>query len=366
MKIEVLQEELLKGMNIVLRAVSTRTQLPILSSIKIEAKTTELILSATDLEIGIRTVVPAKVEEQGVVAVPAKTFNELLTTLKPGKLSLTLSEQNLLVKAGSFTGKILTTEASEFPQLPSFAETLIEIKGSELSRGVAQVNFASAKDSLRPVLTGVLLEVSERLRMVATDGFRLAVASLGIKGSSATGMTTLLLPTRALIEIGKIMKDGVVKIGYLPENKQVLFETESVLFVSQIIEGNFPDYNKILPKEFMAEVVASREELFSAVKTTMVFARDNSNMMRWKVSGGKIEITSSSGNSGEGSVEVPVKIEGEEVEVVFNAKYVMDYLTLSEGVMVWVGLGGKLLPGMMAESQEKRDEAFYVVMPINA
>lgn len=367
MKIEILQEELLKGMTVVMRAVSSRTQLPVLSSIRIEAKPTEIVLSATDLEIGIRLAISAKVEEVGVFAVPAKTFSELLSTLSPGKLSMELKEMVLTIKSGSFKGKITTVDVSEFPVLPSMSESLVEMSSSELSQGILNVGFASAKDSLRPVLTGVLMEVSQSLRLVATDGFRLAVATVKIKGSTATQGLSLLVPARALFECGKIIKDGVIKIGYLPESKQVLFEGEQLLFITQIIEGNFPDYNKILPKEFVERITLSREELLSAVKTALVFARDNSNMMKWVVTRGKLSVAASSTGSGEGSIEVGAKTEGEEtLEVIFNAKYVMDYLQLLSSESIWIGLGGKLAPGMIAESEAGRENTFYVVMPINA
>lgn len=366
MKIEILQEELLKGIVVVTRAVSNRAQLPVLSAIKIEALAAELVLSATDLEIGVRHVISARVDMQGSVAVPAKTFNELLTTLAPGKLSIELKEQSLVIKSKGFSGKVATIDVSEFPSLPAMKESLIEVSASELTRGVSNVGFASAKESLRPVLTGVLMEVSQSLRVVATDGFRLAVSTIGIKGAT-TKAQSLLVPARALFECGKILREGVIKIGYLPESKQVLFVGEQTQLSSQIIEGNFPDYNKILPKEFVTRMIVPREELLAAVRTALVFARDNSNMMRWRVEGGKLLISSSSSGNGEGLVEVVIKAEGEEnLEVVFNAKYVIDYLTLLDNESVWVGLGGKLLPGMIAQSENGRDDAFYVVMPINA
>lgn len=366
MKIEILQEELLKGIVVVTRAVSNRAQLPVLSAIKIEALAAELVLSATDLEIGVRHVISARVDMQGSVAVPAKTFNELLTTLAPGKLSIELKEQSLVIKSKGFSGKVATIDVSEFPSLPAMKESLIEVSASELTRGVSNVGFASAKESLRPVLTGVLMEVSQSLRVVATDGFRLAVSTIGIKGAT-TKAQSLLVPARALFECGKILREGVIKIGYLPESKQVLFVGEQTQLSSQIIEGNFPDYNKILPKEFVTRMIVPREELLAAVRTALVFARDNSNMMRWRVEGSKLLISSSSSGNGEGLVEVVIKAEGEEnLEVVFNAKYVIDYLTLLDNESVWVGLGGKLLPGMIAQSENGRDDAFYVVMPINA
>ncbi len=366
MQVEILQEELLKAVAIALRAVSSRVQLPILSSIKIEASQTELVLTASDLEIGIKQSAKAKVLVQGRVAVPAKTFYDLLSSLKPGKIELSVVEKELLVKANGFKGKLLTVEVEEFPALPEFSEELLKIDGKDLQEVVNRVSFASARDSLRPVLTGILLELSERPRLVATDGFRLAVASLPIKGITKTGRSSLLIPARSLLECSKVIKEGELSFEFIEETKQVLFKQEGVLFVSQIIEGNFPDYSKILPKEFVSRINVSKEELLSGVKTVMVFARDNSQMMRLRVGQNKVIITAAAGSSGEGEVEIGAGVEGEQIEIVFNAKYITDYLNLLSVSEIWLGLGGKLAPGMIAENEEKKDESFYVVMPINA
>lgn len=363
MKIEILQEELLKKLNVALRAVSSRTQLPILSFIKMGIKSNEITLSATDLEIGITLKVVCKTEGEGNVAIPGKLLTEFLATVSPGKVVMEVEEGKISVKAGSSKAQFLTGNVEEFPQIAEFGGVVAKVGAESLARAIESVAFASAKDSLRPVLTGVLLELGKNVKLVATDGFRLAVGSVD-NSAKGEGEKTLLVPNRVISELSRIFEEGVVEVGYLEESKQVLFREGEIILVSQLIDGNFPDYQRILPKEFSTQLGASREELLSAVKTTYVFARDNSNMMRWVVGGGKIIITSQSPSRGECQAEVGVKIEGEPTEVVFNAKYVMDYLTIAGSENLWIGLGGKLSPGMIKEAESK--DGFYVVMPINA
>lgn len=363
MKIEILQEELLAGVGVVIKAVSPRTQLPILSAIKMEASNTGLVLTGTDLEIGIVRRVGAKVETEGIVAVPAKMFAEILSTLSPGKLFLELKDGNLIIKASGFSGKLAVMESSDYPSLPSSLEGGAAIVGKKFSESIESVVFASARDSLRPVLTGVLMDIGKSLKMVATDGFRLAVDTLGIESGESVGRS-VLIPGRAAGEVSKIFKESDLRVGYLEDTRQAVFADEQTILVSQVIEGNFPDYQKILPKEFTTELTIPRADLLSAVKKVAVFARENSSMMKWKIEGGVLLVTASSASLGECEVVVDAKIEGDDLEVVFNTKYVMDYLLLPGEESVWVGLGGKLAPGMMRNLKSK--DRFYVVMPINA
>jgi DNA polymerase-3 subunit beta len=213
------------------------------------------------------------------------------------------------------------------------------------------------------VLTGVLWELSKKnLRLVATDGFRLAVEEISIETKSE--LANVLVPSRAVMEAVRLSSEGEIVIGHLPSTNQVYFMAGDVQVVSQLLSGNFPDYNKILPKEFTTEIVVSKDELLQAVKATHIFARDNSNMVRWQIEDGQLVLLSSSPERGECRVEVPVKLSGEPLEIIFNAKYVLDYLPLVEGSELLVSMGTKLSPGMFKDA--KRRGGQYVVMPINA
>jgi len=365
MKIEIIQEQLLAGLNIVSRAVASRAQLPVLSHILIEAKDEGLILSATDLEIGIRTTVPAKVVEPGKVTVPAKMFGEFLSSLNPGKVEIKSEGESISIVAPGYRGKFQVIDAGEFPSIPELSKNdpLCQVNPTELGLSVSRVVFASAKDSLRPVLTGVLWEFGrKKVRLVATDGFRLAVEELSVETS--TDQLNLLVPARVVMEVIRLGGDSPITVGHLPQTNQVYFLVGEVQIISQLLAGNFPDYGKILPKEFTTEIVVSKSELLQAVKATHIFARDNSNMVRWQITENKLVLLSNSPEKGDCSVEVAVKLTGDDLEVVFNAKYVLDYLTIVENDELWVGMGGKLSPGMIKDL--KRPAGQYVVMPINA
>ncbi|MFH2085219.1 MAG: DNA polymerase III subunit beta [bacterium] len=365
MKVEVLQEQLLVGLNIVERAVATRAQLPALSHILIEAKSEGLVLSATDLEIGIKTKVTAKVVGVGVVAVPAKIFGEFLSSLNPGKIELRLEKETLILSAPGYSGKFQTINIDEFPAIPDIEKEMgiCTVEAGLFTTTVERVVFASARDSLRPVLTGVLLEFGKkRMKLVATDGFRLAVEELAVE--TKVEQLTLLVPSRVVSEVIRLAGEEQIRIGHLSATNQIYFLVGDTQIVSQLLSGNFPDYQKILPKEFTTEVEVNRDELLSAIRAVHIFARDNSNMMRWQIEKDKLILSSSSPERGECKVEVLIKLTGEGLEIIFNAKYVLDYLSIVTGEVLWVGMGNRLAPGMIRDTS--RESGRYVVMPINA
>jgi DNA polymerase-3 subunit beta len=365
MKIEVLQEQLMSGLGVVSRAVAVRAQLPILSHILIEARKEGLVLSATDLEIGMRVSVSAKVLEPGVVAVPAKMFGEFLTSLNPGKLELELIKETLVVTAPGYRGKFQTISAEEFPALSEIAvdSEICALEAKTLGEAVGRVVFASARDSLRPVLTGVLWEIgNKRLRLVSTDGFRLAIEDLLIENKKEE--VSLLVPARVVLEVVRLSGGGEIKVGHLIEKSQIYFVVGDILITSQLLDGNFPDYTKIMPKEFLSEILVGRDELLQGIKAAHIFARDNSNMVKWSVAEGKLTLSAQAPERGECQIEIPVTLTGQASEIIFNAKFVLDYLSIGGEGEVWLGMGGKLAPGMFKDV--KRSSGQYVVMPINA
>lgn len=354
----------MEGLTIVGRAVASRAQLPVLSHVLIEAKNEGLVLSATDLEIGMKIGVAAKVIEGGQVAVPAKMFGEFLSSLNPGKVELELEKETLVLSSPGYSGRFQTIGAEEFPAIceTSKETEICTIPVPVLSQAVERVVFASAKDSLRPVLTGVLWEMGKKkVRLVATDGFRLAIEEIETENKGEERV--LLVPSRAVMEVVRLAGEGEIRVGHLPETNQIYFVVGEVLVVSQLLAGNFPEYGKILPKEFTTEIVVDKGELLQAVRAAHIFARDNSNMVRWQVEEAKLKLSANSPERGECLVEVPIKLMGEKLEIIFNAKYLLDYLLIVEGERLFVGMGSKLSPGMMRDVERKSGQ--YVVMPIN-
>lgn len=361
MKAEVLQEQFVAAVATSLRAVSARAQLPVLSHILVEADKQGFVLSATDLELGIKVRVPAKVEKEGRCTVPAKMLYEFLTSLSPGKVSLESEGESLRIKSGGYSASFQTMTPEEFPVLPEFSNEIVEMAAGELADAVGKTAFASARDSLRPALTGILLEFGKHLKLVATDGFRLSIQKAEAKNKGEE--VSLLAPARVAGELMRFPAETTVKVGYLPESHQILFENEGALLVSQLIDGNFPEYQKIMPKELETTLTTGREELLQAVKAAHIFARDNSNMMKWEVGEKKIVVSANSPERGECRVEVSASIEGVGGQIVFNAKFVADYLSILAGERVSFGMNGSLAPGMFWEDEDKAGK--YVVMPIN-
>lgn len=365
MKVEILQEELSKGLAIVTRAVASRPQLAVLSNILFDAKKEGLVLSATDLELGMGITLNAKVVEEGIITVPAKTLYEFVGSLNPGKVEMSLDKDTLVVVSGSYKGKFQTISAEEFPQLPDVLdEKHLTVDFSTFSQATQTVLFAAARDSLRPVLTGILIELKKNsLNFVATDGFRLACRS--VKNISYDGdIINLLVPMRAVSEIARVSGEGELSIYHVAKANQVIFRVGSIKVVTQMIDGNYPDYNKIVPKEFLSEATLSREELLQAVKATHIFARENSNMMRWELADKELTIKAESPERGEAVVTVPIGLDGEGGSVVFNTKFVLDFLMVSGSQTIRFGMGDHLAP--CAFREEGNEDLLYVVMPINA
>ena len=365
MKIEVFQEELIKGIGVVGRVVSNRAQLAVLGNILIEAQKTGLRLSGTDLQIGMSIGLPAKVSETGRITVPAKVLQEFVGSLAPGRLTLELKQDTLIVEGGSYRGKFQTISAEEFPAIPVLPDNKAKIivRQSEFAEMSTKVIFAAAKDSLRPVLTGILLELSKTsLRMVATDGFRLSVGK--IKAQGADSLRSVLIPMQAIAEVARFEGEEELQIVSVEESNQVIFQAGESLLVSQVIDGNYPDYNKIIPKESKSEVVVNREELLQAVRVAHIFARENSNMMKWDVNEKEIVIIAESPERGDSEARVPAKIDGEGGKIIFNAKFLLDFLSVAKGSEITFGMGEPLDAGVFRSIGD--EGLLYIVMPINA
>ena len=365
MKFEVLQEELVKGLGLVSKAVASRPQLPVLANVLIEAKTDGLVLSATDLELGMVTRIPAKVLAEGVVSVPARMLLDFVGSLKPGKVECALVKEALVVKSDGYRGRVQTISAEEFPDLPEAKKELMgRVEGAKFQEGVGSILHSAARDALRPVLTGVLLDYSGKgkLKMVATDGFRLAIRSIGITG---TGWEKpVLVPARAIAEAAKLAGEADLGIVIYEETSQVVFQIGESIVVSQLLSGNYPEYQRIVPKEFSGVVEVVRDDLLSALKMVHIFARENSNVVKWVVSEAGIELSAETPEKGEAKAEVAGSLQGDGVMIVFNAKFVLDFLLASKAESVTLSLSDSLSPGGFKEVGEK--SYLYVVMPINA
>lgn len=374
MRVSCMQDKLAKGIGVVSRAVASRSTLPVLSNIYIGTENGMLKLAATNLEIGITTWVEAKVEEQGETTIPSKTFADLVNQSAPERISLTLKErsQELQYHCASVDSVIKGIDANEFPIIPNAAEgETISVPAGLLREMIDQVSFSAATDESRPILTGVLMDFKEdQLTMAAADGFRLSVRTAHLDQSVAQA-THIIVPARALNELSRIIGDleDAIQITVTPNRNQILFHMEHVDLVSQLIEGNFPDVTRLIPKSYGTRTVVDTSQLLKAVRRAHIFARDAANIIKMQIgetepgTPGQITLSAQATELGENVEELVAAIEGEGMEVAFNAKYLMDVLNVLHSAQAAIETTSSSTPGVI---RPVGGEGFtHVIMPMH-
>ncbi len=374
MKVSCLQENLAKGLSIVGRAVATRSTLPVLSNVMLATDGARLKLSATNLEIGIVCWIGAKVEEDGSITVPARLLTDFVNSLPPERIDmeLTVRTQTLNLKCARFEANIKGIDAQEFPLIPTAGEdSKISLDPSMLRQMIDQVVFAAATDESRPILTGVLAKFQgEQLTLAAADGFRLSVRTAHLP-EPVSEPVTVIVPARALAELSRISgeQEQPIEITITPARNQALFHMANVDLVSQLIEGNFPDYNQIIPKSYSTRTVVSTSDFLKAAKTANIFARDAANIVRLEIvpggelAPGRVTLTATSAEVGDNVGEIDAVIEGEEMEIAFNAKYLIDVLSVVDAAQVALETTTASSPGVIKPVGS--EDFTHVIMPMH-
>ena len=377
MKISCLQENLAKGLATVGRAVATRSTLPVLSNILLETDEGRLRLAATNLEIGINCWIGAKVEEEGSTTVPARLLTEFVNSLPPGQIDMELTErtQTLNLKCARYEANIKGISASEFPDVPT-AESIggqnnLHLEAEAFRRMIDQVVFAAATDESRPILTGVLAQFHQGgLTLAAADGFRLSVTSADV-GADLDSAISAIIPARALAELSRISgeQEDPIELILTPQRNQILFHLSHTDLVSQLIDGKFPDYNQIVPKSHSTRSTVNTQELLKSVKVAFLFARDAANIIRFRVvpgselAPGQIVITGTSAEFGDNVSEIDANIEGEDIEIAFNARYMIDALSVVGTPEVSLDTSNPSSPGVIRPLGG--DDYLCVIMPMH-
>ncbi|MGH2504367.1 MAG: DNA polymerase III subunit beta [Ktedonobacterales bacterium] len=377
MKFTCKQQDLAKSLSTVGHAVSTRTTLPILSNILLAAEGDRLRFSATNLEIAITCWMPATIQEEGTTTAPARLLTDFVNTLNPTdvKLELQPGNQALKVSGQRSQATIRGMDPSEFPTLPSGdgGEQAITLDAAELREMIGEVAFAAATDDARPVFTGVLARVrDERLTLASADSFRLAVATTELPG--APNMADVLIPARALTELARILPaEGEARMVVTPNRNQVLFRAGDVEMLSNLIAGQFPNFEQIVPKSHSTRVTLPTDQFRQAAKTATLFARDSANIVRLKVEGGEpggltpgvvtIQATAEEVGDTTNTIE-EAAVDGAGMEVIFNVKYVTDVLAVLDTPQVALELNSPQAPGVIRPVGAQGEKYTYVIMPM--
>ncbi len=329
MEFSVSKADLVRELGLTQGVVEKKTTIPILSNILIETDGDQVWLTATDLELGIRCACPARIKKEGAGTIPARRLLDYVRLLPDADVQVKLGEnQWASFVCGRSRTRIAGMSRESFPELPQMPEVLAQIPLTVLSQMISNTIFAISAEESRFTLNGALLILNDTgLVMVATDGHRLALVEKRVSLPGLTGAYRALLPKKAMSEIQKLASDDPTKqIEFSGNDNHLFFRIDKRLLLSRKLTGNFPDYERVLPKEHPHVLVIQREEFKSAIERVAQFADERSRAVRVQVLKDELKIHSSISETGESEETIPVDYSGDMVEIGFNAQYLLEFL----------------------------------------
>jgi DNA polymerase-3 subunit beta len=344
-KVEVLQENLQRGLAIVGRAVATRSTLPITANVYLGTDKGRLKLAATDLDIALSAWVGAKIDEEGATTVPSRLIGDFVASLPPATVRLEIPERSRQVRLECARNEstVNSMDAEDFPRIPEIKDGVsLSLDPRVLRKAIERVEFAAASDDSRPVLTGVHMKTDgDRLTLASADGFRLAVAELTLAQAPSEAIE-VIVPARALRELARLIADisEPIEMRVNPQRTQVLFQVTDIELVAQLIQGTFPNYNQLIPAEYTTRCVVPVDEFKREARIAAIFARDGSGIIRLQMQPGnglpgtlKVSARADEIGDNEGSIDADVDSSavGDTAKIAFNARYLQDVLNALNG-----------------------------------
>ncbi len=364
MKLTILQSNFSKAINQVSRVVGARTTLPVLNNILLSATKGKIELSATDLEIGIITSTIGKIEEEGEITLPAKLLTDFIANNRDESIEVITEGTKATLKSAHYEAEIVGISAEEFPKIPTIEQKEeISLAKDQIFSGLKKTVIATANDETRPVLAGVFFSFDKNeLILAATDSYRLS--EIKIKTETEIPERKMIVPSRTINEVIRLMSsDSVEKVMISSTPNQVSFRLNETQIVSRLIEGAFPNYKQIIPTESKIKVTVDFGEFQAAVKMSSLFAKDSANN-NVKIKTGKDTIIISSAllQTGSAKSEIAAKITGGEIEVAFNARYILDILPVISSKKIEINLNDSFSAGIVSSPDEP--DFIYIIMPL--
>jgi len=361
MKFSVTKEKLLEGLQQVQNVVSTRTTLPILSNVLLQADKDEIHLTTTDLDVGVRGSCEAHVDKTGATTLPARRLFNIVRELPSSEIQVDVDGKNAAsIRSGQSFFKILGLPEDEFPPLPKFEDAkVVTIRQKDLRDGLRKTSYAISTDETRYVLNGVLFSFKDnKLTLVATDGRRLAMAEIELE-FPRSHETDLIIPTKAVTELQRLLTDdGDVKVSM--GSGQIAFDLNKTLLVSKLIEGNYPNYRQVIPGEAKERIKLEREMFLNSLRRVALLASDKSHSIKLNFSKNNIDITANTPEVGEAKESISVAYKGREFSIAFNPEFLMAPLRALAEDEVFLDLIDEMSPGVV----KIQTPFLYVIMPM--
>lgn len=369
MKFEVTKDNLVKGLQIVSKLPTSRATLPILGNIFLEADNGQLTLIATDLDLGIETKVNAKVTEAGSITIPSRTLVDYVANNHDKTINFALNDVTLDAVSEHTKVKIKGMEATDFPSIPVIKGGVeFSVPAPIFKEAILKTAFASTQDETRPVLGGVaLFGEKDKLVFVSTDSYRLAEFTVSLNPELKEPVKAVV-PSRAMQEVMRLITESTALVEIKMDKQQFAARVDGTLLVSRLIDGAFPDYQAIIPKENKTTVTVNRADLINNLKMVSLFSRDSAYNVTFVVKPKELELRALSSSIGSGVTTVEAAVSGPTMEVAFNARFVLDVLQVLEGESVQIKLSpnqdDRWFPGIIETINE--DNYHYVVMPLRS
>ncbi|MDA1184233.1 MAG: DNA polymerase III subunit beta [Acidobacteria bacterium] len=365
MQLVVRKNDLLRELQLFQGIVERKNTIPILANVLIEANGDEVRMLATDLEVALRSRCPATVGKNGSLTLPAKKLYEILRALPETDVRIEEDKQGVKVSADRFDSRMQTLPREDFPTLPEpSGKARATLPRAALKEMVAKTQFAITGEDTRFFLNGAKFVLKpDSLTMVATDGHRLALVEVMHK-VGITEEVGVILPKKTIMELGKLLAEGDGDVLFESGENHLFFEVGDRVLISRMIDGQFPAYERVIPKENDKRIEFEKERLTSAVKRVALLSNERSRSVKVEIGAGKVDVTSSSSEFGEAREELAVEYDGEPLTISFNAQYVLDFLNVVETDVVALSLKDEVSQAVMTPVSAEGYNYTYVIMPM--
>jgi DNA polymerase-3 subunit beta len=366
MELVVRKNDLLRELQLFQGIVERKNTIPILANVLIDAKGNEVRFLATDLEVALRSSCAATVSKPGSLTLPAKKFFEIVKALPETDIRISDDKSGVKVAADRFDSRMQTLPREDFPALPEGGKAPVEqLPRAAMKEMIAKTQFAITGEDTRYFLNGAQFILRpDSMSLVATDGHRLALVTAAREGEKGSEEIKKILPKKTLGELGRLLNEGDGDISYEPGENHLFFEVGGRLLISRMIDGQFPAYERVIPKGNDKHIEFERDRLTNAVKRVALLSNERSRAVKFQIDTGKVDVTSSSPEIGEAHETLPVDYSGASMQICFNAQYVLDFLAAVTTDVVALELKDEVSQAVMTPIGAEGYEYTYVIMPM--